>query len=420
MEAVVYILFIHLNFALVGFILFAKQHFVGDFLIRLCFLLLNLWFSEWAPLFLILFYFYNAFYLFYETKNLFIIVLLNTFCVNFIGIAVFLAIEIPRFLGEYNIIANTILQILFLLLILIGMRKLDQKYRITTYLYAYKKKRMYSTSFIFLFFIFLLWYHTLFPITSLDYILTSFILITSNSFYGFLMLMILLNEKKEEHYLIYMESMKKNEEYYQKLEEFRHDYKNYIGVLEDLLAKNQSNQELETVVGYEKEFFEKQLNDTLHMKLQKIYDPLLQGIFVKFIKRMEELGIPYKIQINHIIPKLSMNSYDMIRLFTNITENALIHYDKNVANDQKKILIKVESLWDCFYFEFSNPSKNTGYNLSELLKKGNSRQKESKGIGLYSVKKIVEENTNLALNLKYDKQEQRFYCMLSLKKERPS
>ena len=211
MEAVVYILFIHLNFALVGFILFAKQHFVGDFLIRLCFLLLNLWFSEWAPLFLILFYFYNAFYLFYETKNLFIIVLLNTFCVNFIGIAVFLAIEIPRFLGEYNIIANTILQILFLLLILIGMRKLDQKYRITTYLYAYKKKRMYSTSFIFLFFIFLLWYHTLFPITSLDYILTSFILITSNSFYGFLMLMILLNEKKEEHYLIYMESMKKNE-----------------------------------------------------------------------------------------------------------------------------------------------------------------------------------------------------------------
>lgn len=346
--------------------------------------------------------------------------LLNTFCVNFIGIAVFLAIEIPRFLGEYNTIANTILQILFLLLILIGMRKLDQKYRITTYLYAYKKKRMVSTSFIFLFFIFLLWYHTLFPITSLDYILTSFILITSNSFYGFLMLMILLNEKKEEHYLIYMESMKKNEEYYQKLEEFRHDYKNYIGVLEDLLAKNQSNQELETVVGYEKEFFEKQLNDALHMKLQKIYDPLLQGIFVKFIKRMEELGIPYKIQINHIIPKLSMNSYDMIRLFTNITENALIHYDKNVTNGQKEILIKVESLWDCFYFEFSNPSKNTGHNLSELLQKGTSRQKESKGIGLYSVKKIVEENTNLALNLKYDKQEQRFYCMLSLKKERPS
>lgn len=209
MEAVVYILFIHLNFALVGFILFAKQHFVGDFLIRLCFLLLNLWFSEWMSFFLILLYFYNAIYLFYETKNMFSIVLLNTFCVNFIGIAVFLAIEIPRFLGEYDIIANTILQILFLLLILIGMRKLDQKYRITTYLYAYKKKRMYSTSFIFLFFIFLLWYHTLFPITSLDYILTSFILIASNSFYGFLMLMILLNEKKEEHYLIYMESMKK-------------------------------------------------------------------------------------------------------------------------------------------------------------------------------------------------------------------
>jgi hypothetical protein len=420
MEAVVYILFIHLNFALVGFILFAKQHFVGDFLIRLCFLLLNLWFSEWMSFFLILLYFYNAIYLFYETKNMFSIVLLNTFCANFIGIAVFLAIEIPRFLGEYDIIANTILQILFLLLILIGMRKLDQKYRVTIYLYAYKKKRMYSTSFIFLFFIFLLWYHTLFPINSLDYILTSFILITSNCFYSFLMLMILLNEKKEEHYLIYMESMKKNEEYYQKLEEFRHDYKNYIGVLEDLLAKNQSNQELETVVGYEKEFFEKQLNDALHMKLQKIYDPLLQGIFVKFIKRMEELGIPYKIQINHIIPKLSMNSYDMIRLFTNITENALIHYDKNVPSDQKEILIRVESLWDCFYFEFSNPSKNTGYNLSELLQKGTSRQKESKGIGLYSVKKIVEENTNLALNLKYDKQEQRFYCMLSLKKERPS
>lgn len=417
MEAVVYVLFIHLNFALVGFILFAKQKFMMDFLVRLGFLLLNLWFSEWTPLFLIVLYFYNAIYIFYETKNPFIVVLLNTFCVNFIGISVFLTIEIPRFLGKYDVVTNIILQILFLLLILIGMRKLDQMYRISTYLYAYKKKRLFSTSLILLLFLSLLWYHSLFPLQSLDFVLTSFILITTNSFYGLLMVLILLNEKKEEHYQIYMESMKKNEEYYQKLEEFRHDYKNYIGVLEDLLQKNQSNQELETVVGYEKEFFETQLNDALHMKLQKIYDPLLQGIFVKFIKRMEELEIPYKIQINNIIPKLSMNSYDMIRLFTNITENALIHYDKNVSSDRKEMLIKVESLWDCFYFEFSNPSKNTEHNLSELLKKGTSRQKDSKGIGLYSVKKIVEENNDLTLNLKYDKQGQRFYCILSLKKE---
>lgn len=162
--------------------------------------------------------------------------------------------------------------------------------------------------------------------------------------------------------------------------------------MEDLLKKNQTNQELETVVGYEKEFFETQLNDALHMKLQKIYDPLLQGIFVKFIKQMEEREIPYSIQVNNIIPKLSINSYDMIRLFTNITENALIHYNDHGAKGKKEILIKVENLRDCFYFEFSNPSKNTGHNLAELLKKGTTRQKDSQGIGLYNIKKIVEVN----------------------------
>ncbi|AFM70978.1 hypothetical protein EHR_10430 [Enterococcus hirae ATCC 9790] len=52
-----------------------------------------------------------------------------------------------------------------------------------------------------------------------------------------------------------------------------------------------------------------------------------------------------------------------------------------------------------------------------MFQKGTTSQKSSKGIGLYSVKKIVEENENLALNLKYDKQEQRFYCILTLKKE---
>lgn len=242
-------------------------------------------------------------------------------------------------------------------------------------------------------------------------------IITAYNFYGLLMLLILLNEKKEEYYQIYLESMKKNEEYYQKLEEFRHDYKNYVGVMEDLVQNKQIHNEIEAIVGEEKEFFETQLNDALHMKLQKIYDLLLQGVFVKFVKRAEELRIPYKIQVNHIIPKLSMNSYDMIRLFTNIIENAFVHYDQTMAKEKKEITIIVEHLWDCFYFEFSNPSKNTGKNLTELFQKGTTSQKSSKGIGLYSVKKIVEENENLALNLKYDKQEQRFYCILTLKKE---
>ena len=417
MEVIIYIIVVHLNFALIGLILFAKKRIFMDCFIRLGLTLLNIWLIEWTPVFLVLLYFYNGKYIFQETRNLFIVFLLNTFCVNFIGISVFLTIEVPRFLENYDLLANAILEILLLVVILIVMKELDKKFRISNYLYAYKKNRLFSTFLIICMFMSLLWYHLLFSMDSLDFLLTSFILVASNSFYGLLMLLILLNEKKEEYYQIYLESMKKNEEYYQKLEEFRHDYKNYVGVMEDLVQNKQIHNEIEAIVGEEKEFFETQLNDALHMKLQKIYDPLLQGVFVKFVKRVEELRIPYKIQVNHIIPKLSMNSYDMIRLFTNIIENAFVHYDQTMAKEKKEITIIVEHLWDCFYFEFSNPSKNTGKNLTELFQKGTTSQKSSKGIVLYSVKKIVEENENLALNLKYDKQEQRFYCILTLKKE---
>lgn len=209
MALVIYILLLHLNFALTGFILFTKKIVASNFLVRLCLIMLNLWLSEWTPFFCLLLYFYNAAYIFYETKNTFIVFLLNTFCVNFIGISVFFTIEIPRFLEDFHLVTNLIPEILCLLVILVGIRKLDQTYRITTYLYAYRKKRIFSTLLIIFLFVSFFGYHMLFPLHSLDYILTSFILITTNFFYGLLMVLILLNEKKEEHYVIYMESMKK-------------------------------------------------------------------------------------------------------------------------------------------------------------------------------------------------------------------
>ncbi|MEY8445341.1 GHKL domain-containing protein [Enterococcus ratti] len=417
MEVSIYILLFHLNFALTWYILLAKNKWTVDILIRLCLMFLNLWLSELTSQFLVLLYIYHAVQIFRENKNIFVAVLLNTFCINTISISIFLTIEFPRLVSHCELGTNGVLQIFLLLIILLAMKIIEQRYQIISYLYSYKKQRNFSVVLFFSFFIPFLLYHTLFPNDSLYFILTSCLLILINSFYELFMLLIVLNEQKEEYYSVYMESMKRNKEYYRKLEEFRHDYKNYIGVLENLLQNNQFKQELEAVVDYEKDFFETQLKDTLHIKLQKIHDPLLQGIFSKFMARAEELKIPYVIQINHIIPKLTINSYDMIRLFTNITENSLTHYESHPAIDRKEIIIKIENLADCFYFEFSNPSKKTECNVTDLLNKGTTRQENSKGIGLYSVKKIIENNENLSLSLKYDRKKQRFYCVLTLRKQ---
>ncbi|EMF0125955.1 ATP-binding protein, partial [Enterococcus hirae] len=109
MEVIIYIIVVHLNFALIGLILFAKKRIFMDCFIRLGLTLLNIWLIEWTPVFLVLLYFYNGKYIFQETRNLFIVFLLNTFCVNFIGISVFLTIEVPRFLENYDLLANAIL-----------------------------------------------------------------------------------------------------------------------------------------------------------------------------------------------------------------------------------------------------------------------------------------------------------------------
>lgn len=416
MENMLFIILVHINFALISFILFTDEKKELEILFHLGILLLNLLFKENMLLFLILLYCLNGTYIYRKTKNFFVIVLLNSYCVNIIGIAIFLTIEIPRFFENFNMLINSVFEVLLLLLILWGLKAVDQKFRISTYVFSYKKNRVLSTLLLSGVFLFILWYHEQFSITSLDYLLTSVILILINSFYGLLMILILMYEKREERYLIYMESIKKNEEYYQKLEEFRHDYKNYIDVLEGILQKNESNKELKSVIAHEKNFFETQLNDALHMKLQKIYDPLLQGIFVKFVKRAEGLNIPYNIQVNNVITKLPLNSYDMIRLFTNVFENSLIHYNHEVAEHSptKEIIIKVDSSGDFLNFEFSNPSTAVSRNLSSLIQKGTTTRENSKGIGLHNVWKIVEDNKNLSLSLKYNKEDQRFYCTLSI------
>ncbi|MFP9184447.1 ATP-binding protein, partial [Enterococcus faecalis] len=67
---------------------------------------------------------------------------------------------------------------------------------------------------------------------SLDYILTSIITLLYSIFYTAFFIVFIIYKKKFQVIELYLKDNQETKDYYEKLDDFRHDYLNYISALE--------------------------------------------------------------------------------------------------------------------------------------------------------------------------------------------
>jgi sensor histidine kinase YesM len=324
--------------------------------------------------------------------------MLNNLLLNISGISFFIAFDLPRYVGTFHVGVSVVFEILLAACLFYYTRFLDKKYHIFDYFSGYTKKLKGITVFSTLVMGGLYAIHATFNFHSLDYLLTSVIVLLYNLFYTVLFVVFVFHQKKYQLLESYLKDKQETRAYYAKLDEFRHDYLNYIEALEYSLS-NREAEESVSLLEHLKKYSLETIDDVRHDPIKKINDSALRGLLYGFMEKADQQKLPYEIKVLNPVTVVNIDYIDLIRLISIALNNALEHYS---SDEDAPIQILIDQTPEQFYFKISNPAHMTGVSLGEILKRGYSSKKDG-GLGLYNFSKITEEYTNAAYQVRYVK-----------------
>jgi two-component system sensor histidine kinase AgrC len=202
-------------------------------------------------------------------------------------------------------------------------------------------------------------------------------------------------EEKNNSLLNIEEYAKTIENFYTKIKVFKEDYNNILNSTNYLLQKNKLN-EL-------KNYFNTILNSNLIFEeynflisLKSISLTSLKGLFSSKLIKASNLGIKIDVSINEIIDESIIDEFDKIRLFGNLLDNAI-----DAANNAytKEISIIIYKKNNTFVYIIKNSYSNQIPPLYKIFKKGFSTKEDHSGIGLSSVKEILDKYKCCYMNI---------------------
>jgi two-component system sensor histidine kinase AgrC len=189
------------------------------------------------------------------------------------------------------------------------------------------------------------------------------------------------------------------EKLYTEMRVFRHDY---LNILSSMIGYIQ-NKDIE---GLEKYFNENILPLSEGMEsnnfkigiLKSIRIPEIKGIFSSKLIRAQELGIDVYIDIVQPIEKVNIDIIDLSRVVGILLDNAIEAAEKcdkpsievSVIDKKKSVIILIMN--SCL----------EELPIHKIFEKGFSTKGENRGLGLYNLKKIVEEYDNVEVETLID------------------
>lgn len=166
----------------------------------------------------------------------------------------------------------------------------------------------------------------------------------------------------------------------------QHEFDNHINAI---YSQHFTCKTYDELVDAQKKYCKEILNENHFNKLLSKGNPvILSFLYSKFLD-MEKRGIDVKYKVN--IGELDCNVpiYKMVELIGNLINNAI---DAVEINQKKKVYIMMVEEKENICIEVSNPNEKVDYKkINDFFKKGYSEKGESRGYGLYNVRKICEE-----------------------------
>lgn len=186
------------------------------------------------------------------------------------------------------------------------------------------------------------------------------------------------------------------EELYKEVRSFRHDYTNLLTSLRLGIEEEDMGQIKEVYDSVLKDSSEKLQDNKYDLgRLVNIRDRSLKSLLAgKFLKSREK-DIVFNIEVPEEIQVEGMSLLDFLTIVSILCDNA-IEASAEVSQPHVSIAFFKNGAQETFIIE--NSIKEEGIDVSEIYSFGVSSKGEGRGVGLYTVMKIVESYPNVSLN----------------------
>ena len=186
------------------------------------------------------------------------------------------------------------------------------------------------------------------------------------------------------------------EELYKEVRSFRHDYSNLLTSLRLGIEEEDMEQIKEVYDSVLKDSSEKLQDNKYDLgRLVNIRDKALKSLLAgKFLKARDK-KIVFNVEVPEEIQVEGMSLLDFLTIVSILCDNA-IEASAEASQPHVSIAFLKNGAQETFIIE--NSIKEEGIDISEIFSFGASSKGEERGIGLYTVMKIVESHPNTSLN----------------------
>ena len=186
------------------------------------------------------------------------------------------------------------------------------------------------------------------------------------------------------------------EELYKEVRSFRHDYTNLLTSLSLGIEEEDMEQIKEVYDSVLKDSSEKLQDNKYDLgRLVNIRDKGLKSLLAgKFLKARDK-KIIFNVEVPEEIQVEGMSLLDFLTIVSILCDNA-IEASAEASQPHVSIAFLKNGAQETFIIE--NSIKEEGIDISEIFSFGASSKGEERGVGLYTVMKIVESHPNTSLN----------------------
>ena len=186
------------------------------------------------------------------------------------------------------------------------------------------------------------------------------------------------------------------EELYKEVRSFRHDYTNLLTSLRLGIEEEDMEQIKEVYDSVLKDSSQKLQDNKYDLgRLVNVRDRALKSLLAgKFLKARDK-NIVFNVEVPEEIQVEGMSLLDFLTIVSILCDNA-IEASAEASQPHVSIAFLKNGAQETFIIE--NSIKEEGIDISEIFSFGASSKGEERGIGLYTVMKIVESHPNTSLN----------------------
>lgn len=205
-----------------------------------------------------------------------------------------------------------------------------------------------------------------------------------------------LNQEQDLRYRDMERYSRHIEELYKEVRSFRHDYTNLLTSLRLGIEEEDMEQIKEVYDSVLKDSSQKLQDNKYDLgRLVNIRDRALKSLLAgKFIKARER-DIVFNVEVPEEIQVEGMGLLDFLTIVSILCDNAI---EASAEASQPHVSIAFLKNGEQETFIIENSIKEEGIDISEIFSFGASSKGEERGVGLYTVMKIVESHPNTSLN----------------------